>query len=133
MRVFREQRLAPRLPAPLSGRALGILGYHPIDLSIAGARIEPYDPVRPGSSWTVELPATLGKQTLSSRVVWTKGIESKGASGEGLPPHYKSGLALVHLTGEQQAALASIIERVAIQAKVLNKAPRQRKRRCHDR
>ena len=130
----REQRLVPRvrLPAPLAGRALGILDYHLVDLSMAGARIEHYYPLRPGSAWTVELPATLRKQTLSSRVIWTRGIKGKGA-GEGLPPRYESGLAFVHLTGEQQAALAGIVERLAIQGTVLDNTPRQWKRRSHDR
>lgn len=129
MREFRERRQVPRvrLPAPLAGRALGILGYRLVDLSVAGARIKHYDPVRPGSSWTVELPATLGGQTLSARVVWTKDIGGEDASREGRPPRYESGLVFVHLTGEQQAALERIFERLTRQAKVLDQLPRARK------
>jgi hypothetical protein len=126
MRVFQVQRRVPRvwLHAPLSGRILGILGYRLLDLSVAGARIAHYDPLRPGSSWTVELPATLGDQTLSARVVWTKSIGGKAASAKGCPPRYESGVVF---TAEQQGALARTIERLTTQAKVLGKTTQQRK------
>ncbi len=129
MGVFPVQRRVPRvwLPAPLSGRILGILGYRLLDLSVAGARIEHYDPLRPGSSWTVQLPATLGEQTLSARVVWTRGIGGKAASAKGRPPRYESGVIFVHVTAEQQGALARTIERLTTQAKILGKTTRQRK------
>lgn len=135
MRESREQRQVPRvrLPAPLSGRVLGILTFRHFDLSIASARIAHSDPVPPSSAWTLELPATLGGQTLSARVIWTRVIGGKEASEAGRLPRYESGLPFVHLTTEQQAGLASILRRLATQTKVLDKVHRRRKTRSHAR
>lgn len=135
MREFREQRQVPRirLLAPLAGRVLGTVGFRLLDLSLAGARIEHYEPLRLDSSWTVELPAALGTWVLSLRVIWTRVIGGKEPSSGGRSPRLESGLLFVHLTAAQQSALASILQRLTTQAKVTDKSPQQRKKRSNGR
>lgn len=107
MTAIREQRRVPRvrMSRPLRGRALGILDVHLLDLSIAGARIEHSEPLRPGSAWTVELPPAFESLVLSARVVYSHAADSKHSPKGPSSQRYETGLAFVNVTPEQISIL----------------------------
>jgi hypothetical protein len=129
-----QRRRVPRvrLPAPLSGRTLGILSFYLVDLSVLGARIEHTDPLRPGSSWALELPIPLGGPVLSGQVVWSRVIEEKQTPGGDQSHRYQSGLLFTALTGDQQAELARIVQQITTQGGVVEDPEPPKKRRRQD-
>lgn len=131
MTDHRERRRVPRirLPAPLSGRTLGILSFYLVDLSVAGARIEHIDPLRPGSSWALELPIPLGGPVLSGQVVWSRVVEEKQTPKGEQSHRYQSGLLFTALTRDQEAELARIVKRLITQGGVVEEAGPPKKRR----
>ena len=116
-----------------SARAQGFLEAWLVDLSASGARITLGELLNRGSPCTLELAPALGSLTLSARVVWS-GLFGGEQTPDGERHFiYQSGLAFVNLTTEQQAALASILQRLTTQGKVVDKVPKQRKTRASDR
>jgi hypothetical protein len=101
------------LSRPLRSRALGILDVHLLDLSIAGARIEHFEPLRPGSVWTVELPPAFGSLVLSARIVRSSAVDSNEHLRRHPSQRYESGLAFVGLTAEHQAILTRSLKPLA--------------------
>jgi hypothetical protein len=84
-----------------------------LDLSLTGARIEYANLLRPGAVCAFELPPQLGSLALSSRMVWSHVIGGEHTpDGERRRRRYQSGLVFVAVTPEQQAALASALERL---------------------
>lgn len=110
----KERRAAARVVVPgrVGSRVRATLDARLLDLSITGARIEHQNLLRPGFICAIELPPTLASLSLSVRVVRSvvAGTE-KSEAGERLL-RYESGLAFVGLTGEQQATLEGILERL---------------------
>jgi hypothetical protein len=89
------------------------LDAHLLDLSSTGARIEHHNLLRPGMLCALELPPSVGPLSLSVRVVRSAVAGTKDTpAGERLLC-YESGLAFVDLTPDQQAALDSILGRLA--------------------
>lgn len=115
MAEFQERRRAPRIAVAgrLGGRARAILDARILDLSLTGARIEHTDLLRPGAVCAFELPSQLGSLALSTRVVWSHVVGGEQTAEGERRLRYQSGLAFVAVTPEQQAALASILERLA--------------------
>lgn len=114
MEEFLQRRQIVRTPivGRLAARARPSLDVRLLDLSLAGARIEHLDLLRPGLPCTLDLPAEIGSLVVSARVVWSNVIGTEQSpAGERLL-HYQSGLAFVRLTAEQQAALVRILERL---------------------
>ena len=115
-----------------TARAQGFLEAWLVDLSASGARITLGELLNRGSPCTLELAPALGSLTLSARVVWS-GLFGGEQTPDGERHFiYQSGLAFVDLTTEQQAALASILQRLTTQGKVADKVPRHRKTRASD-
>jgi PilZ domain-containing protein len=115
MTNMKERRGAARVVVPgrVGSRVRATLEAHLLDLSITGARIEHHNLLRPGIACVIELPATLGSLSLSVRIVRSIVIGTEeGHAGERLL-RYESGLAFVGITGEQQATLARVLERLA--------------------
>ncbi len=127
MAELQERRGAARIAivGRPSARVRGTLEAWLVDLSATGARITLVELLQHGSSCTLELPPALGSLTLSARVVWS-GIFGGEQTLEG-ERHlvYQSGLAFTGLTADQQADLASILERLA-QREGLADAPQSR-------
>jgi hypothetical protein len=114
MGEFKERRRAPRIliAGRLGGRARAILDVRILDLSIAGARIEHLSPLSPGAPCTLGLPPALGSLVLSARVVRSVVSGSEQSPGGKRLLHYQSGIEFVGMTAEQQAALASALEKL---------------------
>lgn len=109
-----QRRQTVRIPivGRLAARARPSLDVRLLDLSLAGARIEHLDLLRPGLPCTLKVPAAIGSLVVSARVVWSSVIGSEQSpAGERLL-RYQSGLVFVGLTAKQQAALVSILERL---------------------
>jgi hypothetical protein len=107
-----DRRHVARLPVPsqFSARGLALQPVRLIDLSPKGARIEHSDPLNEGLRCVIDLPPTLGRGTLSGRVVWTKlHRDEQGLEGE-RQRYYRSGLTWTGLTPEQQGALTAALE-----------------------
>ena len=102
-----------QLPEHPGGRIRATLSARLLDLSATGARIEHHTLLRPGFTWTIELPATMGALILPARVVRSTvvGIE-ESPPGERLL-RYESGVAFGELTVDQQAALETVLGRFA--------------------
>ena len=116
-----DRRHVARLPVPsqFSARGLALQPVRLIDLSPKGARIEHSDPLNEGLRCVIDLPPTLGRGTLSGRVVWIR-LHHIEQSLEGKQQHYyRSGLAWNGLTPEQQGTLAAALELL----KVAQEAP----------
>ena len=89
-----ERRRSARLtiPSQLSDPGLETQRIRLVDLSPEGARIEHRDPLQPGMPCVVDLPPTLGRGSLSGRVVWTT-LHRNEQTLEGERRHYyRSGL-----------------------------------------
>lgn len=70
MAKFQERRRVPclRFARTLHGGAVGILNIYFLDLSIAGARTEHFEPYDPGFARTIELPPRIVRRvSLSSK------------------------------------------------------------------
>jgi hypothetical protein len=92
---------------------LGFVEIHFVEVSISGARIAHHDPLRPGSRWTLELPAVLGGVIVSARVVHSTPTTSQRNAGGQRPARFESGLEFVGLAPEQEAALARALRKFA--------------------
>jgi len=92
---------------------LGFVEVQFLDVSIVGARIAHPDPLRPGSRWTLELPAVLGGAILAARVVHTTAVIGNRNTNGPRPVKYESGVEFVGLTAEQEAALARALKKFA--------------------
>ena len=106
-----DRRHVARLPVPsqFSARGLALQPVRLIDLSPKGARIEHSDPLNEGLRCVIDLPPTLGRGTLSGRVVWTKlHRDEQGLEGE-RQRYYRSGLTWTGLTPGQLGALAAAL------------------------
>lgn len=84
-----------------------------LDISTAGARIELGELLHKGSSYALELPPALGSLAFAARVVWSSIFGGQQTTEGEQHLIYRSGLVFVDLTPEQEAALASIVERLA--------------------
>jgi hypothetical protein len=107
-----DRRSAARIvvPWPLNARVLEGREVRILDLSTAGVGIEHAEPLQPGTSCTLEFPLPFGPLRLTARVVWSMlggADQTRDAAG---CLHYRSGLAFVGLTPEQQAAVARALE-----------------------
>ncbi len=83
-----------------------------LDLGTTGARIEIGELLHEGSSYVLELPPALGSLSLSARVVWSSIFGGKQTLEGEQHLIYQSGLVFVDLAADQQAALASIVQRL---------------------
>ena len=109
----RRRRARVRMPGPLRARMLGFVEIQFLDVSIVGARIAHHDPLRPGSRWTLELPAVLGGAILTTRVVHSTAVTGSRNTNGPRPVKYESGVEFVGLTAEQEAALARSLKKFA--------------------
>ncbi len=106
-----ERRHLARLtiPARFSDRGLDQQPVRLLDLSPKGARVEHPDRLNVGLMCLVDLPPALGRGSLNGRIVWTK-LHRNEQTLEGKRQHYyRSGLAWIGLTPEQQGALAAAL------------------------
>jgi PilZ domain len=102
-----------QLPERPGGRIRATLSARLLDLSTTGARIEHHNMLRPGFTCTIELPATMGALILPARVVRSTVVGTEvGPTGERLL-QYESGVAFGELTADQQAALETVLGRLA--------------------
>jgi hypothetical protein len=110
---FRERRRVHRIPVAgdLDARARVTLPVRILDLSPYGARIEHLDLLRPGSACTFELPPAIGSLTLFARVVHSCIVGAAPTPNGERMLRYQSGLAFTSITTDQQAGLASALER----------------------
>ena len=110
-----ERRRVPRIAivGRPSARARGALEVWLVDLSATGARITLGEQLPHGSSCTLELPPALASLALPSRVIWSGLFGGEQTSDGERHFIYQSGLAFVDLTADQQAALASLVRRLA--------------------
>jgi hypothetical protein len=93
-------------------RADGSKEVRLIDLSPFGTRIEHLDLLHPGSACVFELPPALGALILTAQVVHSAAVSGQTRHGQHFL-RYRSGLAFPRITADQQAALASALERLA--------------------
>src|SRR5574342_8586 len=115
MTEMAERRRAARVAIPwhLNGWVSVSREVRLLDLSTAGVRIEHVEPLRPGSSCTLELPPPLGSLQLAARVVW-----SLVRGGEQTPDgerrlHYQSGLVFTGISPDQQSVLAGSLKKLS--------------------
>lgn len=101
------------MPGPLRARMLGFVEVQFLDVSIVGARIAHQDPLRPGSRWTLELPAVLGGAILTTRVVHSAAVTGNRNANGPRPVKYESGVEFIGLTVDQEAALARGLRKFA--------------------
>jgi hypothetical protein len=92
---------------------LGFVNVQFLEVSIVGARIAHDDPLRPGSRWTVELPAVLGGAILTARVVHSTALTGNRNTNGPRPVKYESGVEFVGLTADQEAPLARALKKFA--------------------
>ena len=109
-----ERRASPRVPVSgyVGARARATSDVRLIDLSLSGARIEHGDLLRPGSTCTFQLPPAVGSVIVSTRVVHSAVIGATPMPDGDRQLRYRSGLAFVNITSEQQAALAEVVKRL---------------------
>jgi len=110
-----DRRKAPRIlvAGRLGARARATVEVRILDLSASGARIEHFDLLRPGATYTFELPLALGSLILTAKVVHSAVIGTEATPEGERHLRYQSGLTFVGITAEQHAALAAIVERLA--------------------
>jgi c-di-GMP-binding flagellar brake protein YcgR len=82
-----------------------------LDLSLSGACIEHLACLRPGSSCVLEFPPALGPLALTAQVVRSVVVGVEQGPRETRQLRYESGVAFVHVTPAQQAALAQVLGR----------------------
>lgn len=114
MDELKERRRAHRImiAGRLGGRARAMLDVRIVDLSTTGARIEHLSLLPPGIPCTLGLPPAIGSLVLSARVVRSVVAGSDQSPGGKRLLRYESGIEFVGITAEQQAALASALERL---------------------
>jgi hypothetical protein len=83
-----------------------------LDLSASGARIEHFDLLRPGATYTLELPPALGSLLFTAKIVHSAVVGAEATPEGERYLRYQSGLTFAGITAEQQAALAAILERL---------------------
>ena len=106
-----ERRHRARLPVPaqLSGRGIGELQVHLLDLSPQGARIEHLRPFPERALCFLGLPPTLGGTRLQGEVIWSQITEYRPTPEGTSVVYLQSGLRFLMLTGEQEAQLAEAL------------------------
>ena len=110
-----ERRAVPRtmLAAPPAARVRGLQEVRLLDLSVTGAQIEHLDPLRPGTTCTLDLPPPSGALSLPVQVVWCAVIGRRHKVGSASRLVARSGLRFTRLTGAQHAALADTLQHLA--------------------
>jgi hypothetical protein len=97
----------------LGARARATLSVRLLDLSKSGTRIEHAGLLRPGATYTFELPPEFGSLVLTAKVVHSRVVGTEATpEGEQLLL-YHSGLTFVGITAEQEVGLAVAIERLS--------------------
>lgn len=114
MDELKERRRAPRIviAGRLGGRAHAILDVRILDLSVTGARIEHLSPLSPGTPCTLGLPPAIGSMVLPARVVRSVVSGSEQSPGGKRLLRYQSGIEFMGITAEQQATLASTLDKL---------------------
>ncbi len=109
-----ERRHSARLtiPSQVSGGPLALQPVRLVELSLQGARLEHPDPLNVGLLCFVDLPPTLGRGTLSGRIVWTKRHRDEQPLEGARQRYYRSGVLWTGLTPAQQGALAAALARL---------------------
>lgn len=110
-----ERRQATRILVTerLGARARATLEVRLLDLSKSGTRIEHSGLLRPGATYTFELPPALGSLVLTAKVVHSRVVGTEATpEGERLLL-YQSGLTFIGITAEQQVGLGAVIERLS--------------------
>jgi hypothetical protein len=107
-----DRRRAARLTVPrqLRGAELELHLVQLLDLSLLGARIEHFEPMRVGVLCYVDLPPALGRVRLTGRIVWTKLRGSEQTVEGDRRHHHQSGIEFAGLTPEQQIALDAALK-----------------------
>lgn len=100
------------VPWHLSGWVLDSRDVQIIDFSVAGVRIEHVEPLLLGASCTLELPPSFGPLRVTARVVWSMIIGGEQTAEGKRRLHHQSGLAFIGITGDQQASLAGVVEKL---------------------
>ena len=125
MTEMAERRRVARVAVPwhLNGWVSETREVRLLDLSTSGVRIEHVEPLRPGSSCTLELPPPLGSLHLTARIVW-----SLVRGGEQTPDgerrlHYQSGLAFTGISPDQQTVLAGALGNINATEHLKNRKP----------
>jgi len=107
-----ERRHGARLtiPAQLSDRKTHLEPVRLLDLSRAGARVEHLAPLAAGLLCLVDLPAALGRGSLTGRVVWSKVHRSERDLEGERRRYFHSGLTWTEFTPGQQERLTAALE-----------------------
>ncbi len=107
-----ERRRVARLtvPSALGGFLLDHRLVRLLDLSAEGARIEQTGRLPEGLRCYLDLPPALGRGRLPCRSVWTRLYNSEQTLAGETYAYYRSGLAFLGMTPEQQAALADALD-----------------------
>jgi hypothetical protein len=107
-----ERRHSARLtiPARLSDRRTQLEPVRLLDLSRAGARVEHLAPLEAGLLCLVDLPAALGRGSLTGRVVWSKLHRSERDLEGEQRRYFHSGLTWTEFTPGQQERLTAALE-----------------------
>ncbi len=107
-----ERRHSARLtiPAQLSDRRTHLEAVRLLDLSQAGARVEHRAPLAPGLLCVVDLPAALGRGSLTGRVVWSKFHRTEQAVDGERRRYFQSGLTWTEFTPAQQERLTAALD-----------------------
>jgi hypothetical protein len=101
------------VPRHFRGPGLGTGTEQLLDLSPAGARIEHIEPLRDWSSHPIDLPPALGGGRVRATVVWSRAAGQKEVVAGKRWLAYQSGLAFLHSTPAEQAALTVALVRLA--------------------
>ncbi len=107
-----RSRVAMVPPLPVQSRAAMQLRL--LDLSLSGACIEHPTRLQPGSYCVLEFPPALGPFTLTAHVVRSVVVGVEQGPRETRTLRYESGVAFVHVTPAQQAALAHLLEHLSV-------------------
>ncbi len=106
-----QSRVAMVPPLPVQSRVAMQLRL--LDLSLSGACIEHLSRMHPGSYCVLEFPPALGPFTLTAHVVRSVVVGVEQGPRETRTLRYESGVAFVHVTPAQQAALAHLLEHLS--------------------
>jgi hypothetical protein len=100
------------IPAPLREGDLAHQPVHVLNLSPRGARIRHQALVHDGVVCYLDLPPALGALRLTGQVVWTR-LQGTEQTLEGdRRSHYESGIEFTGVTPDQQAGLATALEKL---------------------
>ncbi len=108
--VERRQSARLTIPAQLSDRKTQLETVRLLNLSRAGARVEHLASLEPGLLCMVDLPAALGRGSLTGRVVWSKFHRSERDLEGEQRRYFQSGLTWTEFTPGQQERLTAALE-----------------------